>query len=163
MEPSWNLTSGPPRTTRSLSGQRPQSFQLLGNKQKKKKTASAKQPGGVYNTIHNSNVPSCKLLNRRDSYPLSNKQASFGRFSWKRADPARGRPSSFCLGHQQKPTSRCAGSHQYSTTNVGIFVDKPETKVSQKNGWFPFQMCLRHPSTGPPPPILPKEHMSGIL
>ena len=30
VEPSWNLTSGPPRTTRSLSGLRPQSFQLLG-------------------------------------------------------------------------------------------------------------------------------------
>ena len=30
VEPSWNLTSGPPRPPRSLSGLRPQSFQLLG-------------------------------------------------------------------------------------------------------------------------------------
>ena len=30
----WNLSSGSPRTTPSLSGLRPQSFQLLGNKKK---------------------------------------------------------------------------------------------------------------------------------
>ena len=44
VEPSWNLTSGPPRPPRSLSGLRPQSFQLLGEKKTRMGVLETKHP-----------------------------------------------------------------------------------------------------------------------